>query len=134
MQGKPRKIPRISLHSFGRIGTFQWVMTNPNKKIRRTLNSPPGLCSIKDPRHHVFACFSGSWSGSYSARVKTLSHISIYTKENAEMPIATRPARFSDKRSSCPKDWAMAADVRLKRSRLGTQAPRSVSHGPIQAN
>jgi len=43
----PRKIPWISLDSFGRIGTFQWVMTNPNKKNRRTLNSPPGLCSLK---------------------------------------------------------------------------------------
>jgi hypothetical protein len=39
----------ISLDSFGRIGTFQWVMTNPNKKNRRTLNSPPGLCSLKIP-------------------------------------------------------------------------------------
>jgi hypothetical protein len=53
MQGKPRKIPWISLHSFGRIGTFQWVMTNPNKKNRRALNSPPRLCSPKDPRRQV---------------------------------------------------------------------------------
>src|ERR1700733_6633437 len=33
MQIKPRKKPWISLDSFGRIGTFQWVTTNPNKKI-----------------------------------------------------------------------------------------------------
>jgi hypothetical protein len=36
-QGKPRKIPWISLDSFGRIGTFQWVTPNPNQKNRRTL-------------------------------------------------------------------------------------------------
>jgi hypothetical protein len=33
MQIKPRKKAWISLDSFGRIGTFQWVTTNPNKKI-----------------------------------------------------------------------------------------------------
>ena len=53
MQGKPRKIPWISLHSFGRIWTFQWVMTNPNKKNRGALNSPPRLCSPRDPRRQV---------------------------------------------------------------------------------
>jgi hypothetical protein len=32
-QGKPRKKAWISLDSFGRIGTFQRVTANPNKKI-----------------------------------------------------------------------------------------------------
>jgi hypothetical protein len=33
IQIKPRKKAWISLDSFGRIGTFQWVTANPNKKI-----------------------------------------------------------------------------------------------------
>jgi hypothetical protein len=33
IQGKPRKKACISLFSLGRIGTFQWVTANPNKKI-----------------------------------------------------------------------------------------------------
>src|SRR4029077_18302335 len=32
-QINPSKKAWISLDSFGRIGTFQWVTTNPNKKI-----------------------------------------------------------------------------------------------------
>jgi hypothetical protein len=32
MQRKPREKAWISLDSFGRIGTFQWVTANPNKK------------------------------------------------------------------------------------------------------
>ena len=32
-QGKPREKAWISLESFGRIGTFQRVTANPNKKI-----------------------------------------------------------------------------------------------------
>jgi hypothetical protein len=31
------------LDSFGRIGTFQWVTANPNKKIFSRLNSRSGL-------------------------------------------------------------------------------------------
>jgi hypothetical protein len=30
----PNKIACISLDSFGRFGTFQWVTANPNKKFR----------------------------------------------------------------------------------------------------
>ena len=33
IQGKPRKKAWISLESLGRIGTFQWVTANPNKKF-----------------------------------------------------------------------------------------------------
>jgi hypothetical protein len=33
IQIKPRKKAWISLDSFGRIGPFQWVTANPNKKI-----------------------------------------------------------------------------------------------------
>jgi hypothetical protein len=33
MQENPNKTKEKSLDSFGRIGTFQWVATNPNKKI-----------------------------------------------------------------------------------------------------
>jgi hypothetical protein len=33
IQGNPRKKAWISLDSFGRIGAFQRVTTNPNKKI-----------------------------------------------------------------------------------------------------
>jgi hypothetical protein len=72
----------ISLDSFGRIGAFQWVMTNPNKKIRRTLNSPPGLCSPKDPARHFFACFSGSWSAIFRQREETTIHFYLF-KEHA---------------------------------------------------
>jgi hypothetical protein len=32
-QGNPNKKAWISLDSFGRIGAFQWVTANPNKKI-----------------------------------------------------------------------------------------------------
>jgi hypothetical protein len=32
-QANPNKIAWISLDSFGRIGTFQWVTANPNKKF-----------------------------------------------------------------------------------------------------
>jgi hypothetical protein len=39
-QEKPRKNPCISLDSLGRIGAFQRVTANPNKKILRPLNSP----------------------------------------------------------------------------------------------
>jgi hypothetical protein len=39
----PRKKACISLDSFGRIGTFQWVTANPNKKIFSRLNSRSGL-------------------------------------------------------------------------------------------
>jgi hypothetical protein len=84
MQGKPRKIPWISLDSFGRIGTFQWVMTNPNKKIRRTLNSPRGLCSPKDPARHFSACFSGSWSAIFRQREETTINFYLF-KEHAEL-------------------------------------------------
>jgi hypothetical protein len=77
MQGKPRKIPWISLDSFGRIGTFQWVMTNPNKKTPHA-ELASRIVLTKDLGRPFFACFSGSWSAPYSARGKTLSHISIY--------------------------------------------------------
>jgi hypothetical protein len=40
IQGKPRKKAWISLESFGRIGTFQRVTANPNKK-----NSLPDILS-----------------------------------------------------------------------------------------
>jgi len=69
------------LDSFGRIGAFQWVMTNPNKKIRRTLNSPPGLCSPKDPARHFFACFSGSWSAHIPPERRNYHKFSIYSKK-----------------------------------------------------
>jgi hypothetical protein len=43
IQGKPRKKAWISLDSFGRIGTFQRVTANPNKKILcRTSSLFPG--------------------------------------------------------------------------------------------
>jgi hypothetical protein len=40
IQGKPRKKAWISLESLGRIGTFQWVTANPNKKILFRKSSP----------------------------------------------------------------------------------------------
>jgi hypothetical protein len=40
IQRNPRKKAWISLDSFGRIGPYQWVTTNPNKKIF----SPVTLC------------------------------------------------------------------------------------------
>jgi hypothetical protein len=43
IQGKPRKKACISLFSLGRIGTFQWVTANPNKKIWPCFNSRLGL-------------------------------------------------------------------------------------------
>jgi hypothetical protein len=43
IQGKPRKKACISLFSLGRIGTFQWVTANPNKKIWPRFNSRLGL-------------------------------------------------------------------------------------------
>jgi hypothetical protein len=36
MQIKPWKKAWISLDSFGRIGSFQWVTANPNKKLSLT--------------------------------------------------------------------------------------------------
>ncbi len=40
IQGNPRKKAWISLDSFGRIGTFQWVTANPNKKTFPASCSP----------------------------------------------------------------------------------------------
>src|SRR6202453_2866902 len=42
-QENARKTTCISLHSLGRIGTFQWVTANPNKKFLLRLNSRGGL-------------------------------------------------------------------------------------------
>jgi hypothetical protein len=84
MQGKPKKIPWISLDSFGRIGTFQWVITNPNKKTAALLNSPPGLCSPKDPGHPFFACFSDSWSTTFRKREDIITYFYLFKgNENA---------------------------------------------------
>jgi hypothetical protein len=37
----PRKKAWISLDSFGRIGTFQWITANPSKKIFSTVTLWP---------------------------------------------------------------------------------------------
>src|SRR5271168_3361494 len=50
-QIKPSKKAWISLDSFGRIGTFQWVTANPNKKIF----SPVTLCPKCHKRSFSFA-------------------------------------------------------------------------------
>jgi hypothetical protein len=72
----------ISLDSFGRIGAFQWVMTNPNKKIRRTLNSPPGLCSLKIP--HAISLPASLARGQPIFRQREETTINFYLfKENA---------------------------------------------------
>jgi hypothetical protein len=89
MQGKPKKIPWISLDSFGRIGTFQWVITNPNKKTAALLNSPPGLYSRKIPQALSLPA-SPVRGPPHSAREKTLSHISIYSKENENARLLSR--------------------------------------------
>jgi hypothetical protein len=44
-QGKPRKNAWISSDSFVRIGAFQGVTANPNKKIFSGFDSPLGLCA-----------------------------------------------------------------------------------------
>ena len=80
MQGNESKPPCISFYFLCRIWTFQWVMANSNKKNRRTLNSPLGLCSAQDPGRHICARFSASRSAPYSVGEKMLSHISIYAK------------------------------------------------------
>jgi hypothetical protein len=49
MQGKPRKSPWISLDSFGRIGTFQWVMTNQIKKSPHPETRLPDCAPLKIP-------------------------------------------------------------------------------------
>jgi hypothetical protein len=51
---KPRKFAYISLDSFGRIGTFQWVTANLNKKTF------PALCSLEMPQTGASSAFSRS--------------------------------------------------------------------------
>jgi hypothetical protein len=57
IQIKPRKKAWISLDSFGRIGTFQWVTVNPNKKILPADSLPEesraGAGFISDNLHRV---------------------------------------------------------------------------------
>jgi hypothetical protein len=55
MQGKTRKNPCISLHSFGRFGAFQRVTANPNKKIPLGLSSPRGLWPEPSQKHNRFS-------------------------------------------------------------------------------
>jgi hypothetical protein len=65
VQVNPRKNAWISLDSFGRIGTFQGVTANPNKKIFPSLNSRYGLCSKPSWRD----TFSSFHPGVHRARV-----------------------------------------------------------------
>jgi hypothetical protein len=44
MKIKASKIAFISFHLFFRIGTFQWVIGEKNKKIRLVVNSRVRLC------------------------------------------------------------------------------------------
>ena len=53
VQVNPSKNKEKSLHFLGRIGTFQRVTANPNKKNPLGLNSPHGLC-CKRLTHHSF--------------------------------------------------------------------------------
>ena len=62
IQRNPRKKAWISLDSFGRIGTYQWVTTNPNKKIF----SPVTLClkshnPLLAPRQRAPRVRSSDW-------------------------------------------------------------------------
>jgi hypothetical protein len=93
MQGNERKTPCISFYFLCRIWTFQWVMANSNKKNRRTLNSPLGLCSAQDPGRHICARFSASRSAPYSVGEKMLSHISIYAEKLQALAVLAVGAR-----------------------------------------
>ena len=75
IQAKPRKKAWISLDSFGRIRTFQWVTTNPNKKsfpVILCLNCHPGQARGR----------SGNW--------KKLITCFLFFQENTEAPTSRR--------------------------------------------
>jgi hypothetical protein len=78
-QGKPNKKAWISLDSFGRIGTFQWVTANPNKKTLFPYHTVP---KMSQP-HLVPFCGQASSQGPSSIRAekKTIAHISDFRKQ-----------------------------------------------------
>ena len=155
VQGNARKTKESSLDFLAFPWSnrdFQWVMTNPNKKNRGALNSPPRLCSPRDPRRQVCLLLRLGVRVIFRQREYIIIYFYLY-KENAglgEGPAATKEgvmaglSRLSTwfgamtaraQGPSHPKDWATAADLRLKCVRsLQAWTPRGAGHGPIQAN
>jgi hypothetical protein len=89
-QIKPSKKAWISLDSFGRIGTYQWVTANPNKKIF----SRATLC----PKCHKTRCvffLSGS-ATAWSDEVKFIPWISgLRNKLPGGFPAARRLSQLT---------------------------------------
>jgi hypothetical protein len=95
IQIKPSKSPWICLVLFVRIGAFQGVTANPNKKNRLGSVSPLRLCA-KRPSAHCFPLSPGATSrGLDSVGENAITHISgfaqkIRTADLGGMPIKNR--------------------------------------------
>jgi hypothetical protein len=78
-QANPNKKAWISLDSFGRIGTFQWVTANPNKKKLFPYHT---VAKISQP-HLVSFSEQASSQGLelHSGREKAIAHISDFRKQ-----------------------------------------------------
>jgi hypothetical protein len=78
-QGKPRKKTWISLDSFGRIGTYQWVTANPNEKNLFSCHTAPSR------RKRLFSSpLRMDWREIDPAIGKKLAHDFCFFNKNTE--------------------------------------------------